>query len=377
MGNWQHLPIGQQAKAPLSVGNPSAFAWEKDGTQHVIYLGKDSKIHELWFRHGGILGGKSTWDHNPIGEITWAPPAAGDAIGYAWEKDKTQHVVYRGTDNQIHELWCRGGKWGHNPVGQVTGAAPAASDPAGYSWENDGTQHIVYRGVDNQIHEIWYRDQWMGQDWHHSAIGQEAKAPKAAGDPAAFAWEWDKSQHVIYRGVDNQIHELWFKHGLIQSGKWEHSAIGQKAKAPIADSDPSAFAWEKDKTQHVVYRGPDNQIHELWLQHGHIQYGEWQYNPIGQRASAPRAAGNPFGYTWEYDGTVHVVFRGADNWVYELWLRHGMVFTGEWACNPIAESCGAPQASSDPVGYAWEADDTQHVIYRAADGQINELWQKR
>ncbi len=377
MGNWQHLPIGEQCGAPASVGNPYAFAWERDSSQHVVYLGKDNQIHELWFRHGGLFGGKSTWNHNPIGQVSGAPASAGDAIGYAWEKDKTQHVVYRGVDSQIHELWCRGGKWGHNPVGQLTGAPPAASDPVGYSWENDGTQHIVYRGTDNQIHEIWYRDQWLGVDWHHSPIGQEANAPLAAGDLAAFAWEWDKSQHVIYRGQDNQIHELWFKHGMVTSGSWQHSAIGQKANAPACGSDPAAFAWEKDKTQHVIYRGQDNQIHELWLQHGHIQYGEWQYNNVGQRANAPAAGGNPFGYAWEHDGTVHIVYRGMDSLVYELWLRHGMIFTGNWECNAITKETNAPATSSDPVGYAWENDSTQHVIYRGTDNQIHELWQKK
>ena len=48
--------------------------------------------------------------------------------------------------------------------------------------------------------------------WQHTPISAKAKAPDAAGsDPGGFVWEADNSQHVIYRGADNQIHELWFK----------------------------------------------------------------------------------------------------------------------------------------------------------------------
>lgn len=155
MATWQHLSIGQQVRAPSVNGNPFGFAWEKDSSQHVIYLGEDNQIHELWFRHGGLLGDKSTWDYNPISKVAGAPAAASDPSGYAWEKDKTQHVIYMGTDGQVHELWCRGGKWDHNPIGQATGAPPGVGKPAGYSWEKDNTQHIIYRGVDNQIHELW------------------------------------------------------------------------------------------------------------------------------------------------------------------------------------------------------------------------------
>jgi len=38
-----------------------------------------------------------------------------------------------------------------------------------------------------------------------------AGAPDADSDPVGFAWEGDNSQHVIYRGTDNIVHELWFK----------------------------------------------------------------------------------------------------------------------------------------------------------------------
>src|SRR5437773_1568758 len=101
----------------------------------------------------------STWQHNPVGQITGAPAAAGRITGYAWERDGTQHIVYRSADNQLHELWFRpNGGWKHGgALTQTTGAMLAAGDPLGYAWDDDDTQHIIYRGVDNQIHELWQK----------------------------------------------------------------------------------------------------------------------------------------------------------------------------------------------------------------------------
>ena len=32
----------------------------------------------------------------------------------------------------------------------------AAGDPAAYMFDAQGTQHVVYRGSDNHIHELWW-----------------------------------------------------------------------------------------------------------------------------------------------------------------------------------------------------------------------------
>jgi hypothetical protein len=36
----------------------------------------------------------------------------------------------------------------------------------------------------------------------------EAMAPNAVGAPSAFTVESQRSQHVVFRGTDNQIHEI-------------------------------------------------------------------------------------------------------------------------------------------------------------------------
>ena len=114
---------------------------------------------------GASPGGFSITIHDPLIESSWnradltsatgAAGAAGDPHGYTWDVDSTQHVVYRGTDGHIHELWYNG-SWNRADLTSATGAAGAAGDPHGYTWDVDSTQHVVYRGTDGHIHELWF-----------------------------------------------------------------------------------------------------------------------------------------------------------------------------------------------------------------------------
>lgn len=384
MAKWEHNPISQKLGAPIANGKPTAFAWEGDKTQHVVYVGTDNNIHELWFRKGGF---NPQWQYGGALNVKAnAPQAVGNPSGFTWESDKTQHIVYRGMDNEVHELWFKHGafgkaEWSYGGALNKKGGAPAAAgDPFGYTWDDDKTMHVIYRGVDNNIHEVWFSKGLTGGDWQYGgAINHIGGGPAAVGEPAGFSWEHDKTQHIVYRGADNNIHELWFKHGMMGKAAWTYGgALNAKAGAPVAVSDPMGFAWEADKTQHVIYRGMDNQIHELWFNKGLMGRGEWKYGgALSANLGAPAADGMPWGFAWEGDKTLHIVYRGNDSNVHELWFSKGLT-GGAWkygaALNRIA---GAPFASSDPIGFAWEDDRSQHVVYRGQDNYIHELWFKK
>ena len=50
--------------------------------------------------------GEARWAVNDLtAAAAGAPAAAGDPWGYTWSVDATQHDVYRGFDSHIHELW--------------------------------------------------------------------------------------------------------------------------------------------------------------------------------------------------------------------------------------------------------------------------------
>jgi hypothetical protein len=334
--SWNHADLTSATRAPAAAGDPAGYTWDVDSTQHVVYRGTDSHIHELWFN--------GTWNH---ADLTRAPVAAGDPAGYTWDVDSTQHVVYRGTNNQIHELWFNG-TWNHADLTSATGAPAAAGNPAGYTWDVDSTQHVVYRGTDNHIHELWFNGTWNRAD-----LTGATGAPGAAGDPAGYTWDVDSTQHVVYRSINGHIHELWF------NGTWNHADLTSATGAPAAAGNPAGYTWDVDSTQHVVYRGTDNHIHELWFN------GTWNHADL---TGSPAAAGDPAGYTWDVDSTQHVVYRGTDNHIHELW------FDGTWNHADLTSATGAPAAAGNPAGYTWDVDSTQHVVYRGTDNHIHELW---
>ena len=251
--------------------------------------------------------GEAGWNRNDLTVAAQnAPLATGDPAGYTWDVDSTQHVVYRGADGHIHELWFNNA-WHHNDLTNASGGAPlAASDPAGYTWDVDSTQHVVYRGADGHIHELWFNNAWHHNDLTNASGG----APLAASDPAGYTWDVDSTQHVVYRGADGHIHELWFNNA------WHHNDLTNASGGPpLAASDPAGYTWDVDSTQHVIYRGGDSRIHELWFN------GQWNYNDLTSAAGNPPAAvGNPAGYTWSVDRTEHVIYRTAVGHIQELWL---------------------------------------------------------
>ena len=71
----------------------------------------------------------------------------------------------------------------------------------------DDAQHIVYRGEDGQLHELWFK---RGQGWMEGGVA-DAMPVDAVGDPTAYTWSVDDTQHIIYRGEDDRLCELWFK----------------------------------------------------------------------------------------------------------------------------------------------------------------------
>jgi len=269
------------------------------------------------------------------------------------------------------------GNWALNRIAAMANAPVAAGKPAAFAWEHDKSQHVVYRGADNQIHEIYFKRDWANHEWRYGgALGTKINAAPAAGDPTGFAWEHDHTQHIIYRGADGHIHEIFYKKDLTHGG-WEYGgSLTAKISAPPAAGNPDAFAWEGDNTQHIVYRATDGNIHEIFYKRDLTHHG-WEYGgALSTKVGAPAAAGRPWGYVWERDKTQHIVYRTPDGNIQEIFYKKDLTHHGWEFGGALSAKVGAPPAADDPIGYAWEGDDTQHVIYRGTDNYIQELWQR-
>src|SRR5262249_59553257 len=113
------------------------------------------------------------------------------------------------------------------------------------------------------------------------SVTADAMAPKAGGNPAGYVL--DDTQHVVYRGTDDQVHELFFSS---KQAKWSHANLTAEAKSAKVAGDPAGYVL--DDTQHVVYRGPEGEGIELFNKGG----GGRHPNNLPAAALAPRPAGD-------------------------------------------------------------------------------------
>jgi hypothetical protein len=124
----------------------------EDNIQHVVYIGNDHVLYELWLK----LGGSGAWNKNPLNTDAGAPPPALGSALTSWVsvEDNIQHVVYIGNDDVLYELWLKlggSGAWNKNPLNTDAGAPAPYLPPAveTLSAVNVGTSTATLRGTVN------------------------------------------------------------------------------------------------------------------------------------------------------------------------------------------------------------------------------------
>jgi hypothetical protein len=202
-------------------GDPVGYYTAFDSVARVVYRGHDDHMHELWLPQGG------TWNHADLTALSGAPGADRDALGffnampfaYYTPPDQAARVIYRGNDLHIHELWLTPGSggWQHADLSAMSAAFPAASDPFGYFTPVDVVARVIYRGTDDHIHELWLP---QGGTWNHADL-TALSGTNTASVPFGFHTSVDSTARVVYRGVEDHIHEL-----LLRPGRgWMHEDL--------------------------------------------------------------------------------------------------------------------------------------------------------
>ncbi len=354
-------PPSQPDAALEKIRRPVGYFTDFDGAAaRTVYGGADGHVYELLLRPG------APWSVGDLTALAGAPPAGGRPFGWSIELDgPTARVVYRGEDCHIHEVCSGPGMpWTHADLAARTGAPAAAGDPMGYSTKFDmQALRVVYRGTDNHIHELLCN---LRTSWSHGDLtATTPNARLAAGDPMGYFTSFDgPAARVVYRGIDGHIHELWYRPGT----SWSHGDLSALAGAPPAAGDPMGYFTDFDgPAARVVYRGIDGHIHELWYRPG----TSWSHGDLSALAGAPPAAGDPMGYFTDFDGpAARVVYRGIDGHIHELWYRPGT----SWSHGDLSALAGAPPAAGDPMGYRTDVvGPAACVVYRGLDGHIHEL----
>jgi hypothetical protein len=208
----------------------------------------------------------------------------------------------------------------------------------------------------------------MVMGWNLNDLTARTGAPLAIFSPSGYMFAHEGTQHVVYQGRlgdgsgDGHVHELWWQNG------WNHNDLTAATGAPLVSREPSGYTFENQNTQHVVYhgfvagQGDDRHIHELWRD------DQWHHNDLTAATGAPLASGEPSGYAFENQNTQHVLYLGTDSHVHELWWQNG------WHHNDLTAATGAPLAISNPAGYVFVSQNTQHVLYLGTDNHVHELW---
>jgi hypothetical protein len=293
MGGWHHNDLTIAAGAPDAFSIPAAYVFDARGEQHVVYKGFDNHIHELWWNSEG-------WHHKDLTSTASAPESeigsGWPPVGYVFNAQGTQHVVYQGEDHHFHDLWWDSNGWHFNDLTIASGAQTdpnlefVLGQPACYVFDARGEQHVFYNaskslvegtvhiGQDSHIHELW----WNTDGWHHNDLNIVAgvlvgAASDVQGNPAAYMFDAQGTQHVIYRSIDFHFHELWWdNNGCHHNDLTIAASVPKETEGPPLPpgewrepSDPSGYVFDAYGEQHVVYRGTDNHIHELrWERFG-------------------------------------------------------------------------------------------------------------
>jgi hypothetical protein len=356
---WHVNDLTAATGAPVpNIDRPKGYVFEAQRTQHVIYVGyHDGHIHELWWDWTG-------WHDNDLSAAAGAPPVTSfDPAAYVFAAQGTQHVFHTASDGHIHELWWDLNGWHHNDLTAATGS-PWAFGLTAYAFEAQYTQHVVYLGnPDFHIHELW----WDSNGWHHNDLTATTGAPASDGYPAGHVFPAQGTQHVVH-AAGGHVHELWW-----DSNGWHHNDLTAATGAP-AGGDPAGYIFQAQGTQHVVYWGSDNHVQELWW-----DGNGWHHNDLTIAANVPGDDtiavgvnnGNPvanplFGYTFEAQGTQHVVYTTAGGHIRELWWD-----SNGWHCNDLTVAASAPVVFTppddpagvyNPTGYVFNAQGSQHVV---------------
>ncbi|KWC42429.1 hypothetical protein WL51_03575 [Burkholderia ubonensis] len=370
------LPVPSRTPT-AGVGRPHGFVFGPQNALHVVYRGGDGSIYDMF-------GDRTGWFYQSpsleaAGSSTLGDPesAASDPYGYGIDDRGMLCIAYAG-ETCIHELvWSQldadmaddrfiGTEW---RVDTLYSAGTASDRPQGRPLGGMylPTRGVVFRTVDGRLRAVV--ESIADGTWGLRDLG--AGAPKPASDPVGLlmtkielAMTQVISRHLFYIGVDGHIHELRSDNaGLV----WTYTNITQAMTGvvlPAENASLSAYAFLGQNTLHVVYRGRDDKIHELW---GYP--GSWNYNPVG--APFTKAKGDPSGYVTEWAGSQHIVYRGEGDELVELW------WWGSWHENVLTHTVpSAPKVGSDTAGYSFESSKQQHVVYLDVSGRPRELYWK-
>jgi hypothetical protein len=322
------MPYGnERGGSPLAI-----FPWGQDVGNTLVYMGYadgQTVIEAI------VLDGPTAINLTQQTNTQDYPPDKSSGLAaYTWPAQQSQHVVYvdhsPGREGHVRELYVVGtGAWYTNDLSEHSGyiqtAAPKSGSPlAGYMFTNQQTEHVVYIAQDNTIRELYYTGTWQG---NNLSAAVPAAVPPAPNSPlAAFAAEYENTEHVIYVNENGDVQELYYSGGRWQTGDPLNQQAG--ASQPAGNSALAGYAAEYEGTHHVVYVDADSIMHELYR-----SGGAWKETLLLQSAGSPAPPRNAtplagHAYSYANNGTEHVIYIDVNRNVRELYREGNAWYPG-------------------------------------------------
>jgi hypothetical protein len=332
----------------VSAGVP--FGFDGNNSPVVYRDGGTNQIYQFTKGSGSALFSRSLVD---------AHGAAGDPMGFV--AGSAERVVFRGTDNHIYQAVHYGGIWQQpiQDISNVPGAALAAGEPYAFT-DGAGGPHIVYRGLDNHIHDVWL--DMAQQAWRHMDVTGPSGV-LASGDPMGYLH--GSTLRVVFRG-GSHVYESF---ASAVGGPWMTWDMTANISGANDTASQPKGALDPDGGPHVIYRDLGGRIHDFSLD----SIG-WHHADLTTLTNAVAAPGSPMPYLAGsalrvvYDGIADIN-KPSEGHVHELAYR-----AGSWQPDQdlTANTRGALTLSSDPMGFV-DTDGVARVEYKANDGQLHEL----
>jgi hypothetical protein len=369
---------------PLHGQRLAGYAWPEDHSEHIMYIGVDSHVHELWLAIGG------SWQHDDLIANSCAnpkPPAAASNMGpvaaFVWRPDNTEHVIYIGNDFHVHELWLKraaaggDGCWHHTDLNRLPPAIgfplpDASSGLAAFEWPDDLSEHFFFKGQDGSIYEISKRlihgrrnDGWSLSDY--------SAGPAALGPVTGYIGQTGDSKHLVYLDQNGGLVDWSVQ---LSSGR---AFLDTPPDGGAAGTALAAFAWPEDNSRHIFTANLFGFGGGTVIETYSVGSNPWSEYGILETLDPP----NPpqvqslAGYVFPVDNSEHVIYIDNVGRIGELVRFH---YGTKWLYNDLTVNSVGFKSLVDPssglAGFVWTEDQTEHVISIGCGGFVNELWLK-
>ncbi len=374
---WSLHDLHADVHAPRAADGPAAYVFQTEGTRHVVYRASGAAdtsapavAGHLWELYAGSDG---VWHPKDITAEAEAPEATAAPTAYAFEDEGTQHVLFQTGDGRLHELYQDDG-WHHSDLTDAASLAPRVVGQA-YGWASVplAMQFVVFRMTDGHVHLLSRRSGGDG-GWMHAML-TGPHDPACAGDPAGYAFQ--SGAFITYRDGDGRLHELSRAASGPWSSPvdlWGRLPVlpPDFPVMPRALGDaPSGFGDEVGGARYIQFLADHGRICEYAF-----AGGEWSLTDLTKVAFTGRLGVQgyrPVGYDFPAaphapQPTEHCIYVGATGsqaWLQELWRFSGQNWSGgyEMTINSLPGS---------PVAFADVGDGTQHIVFTDVDQRVLE-----